>query len=222
MPATLDIRHESLTYTARFARPPLALWGAGGRLIGGFYDALAPYNIALQNIRLSPSVSTPADTIVTIQLGTTVLKFSHEKVDVVFTGFSEDEFRGIPKFLELSTAWLRKDFPFSAHEAFYFCHSFLKEASVDEFLRNINPNQIKSGGLDLGSGVVFYRAIPGRAWTTQITIDKSQHFPGGLFIGIKLAIANGTVDYDSLLSDGREYFRSALSDLGLILPDLAG
>jgi hypothetical protein len=218
MAATLDIRHESLAYTAKFARPPFSLWGLGGRIVGGIYEALAPYGITLQNIQLSPSAPTPADTLVTVQLGTTVLKFSYEKIEISFSGFGEEEFRAIPKFLGLATGWLQKEFPFASHQAFYFCHALLKEGGTDDFLKRISPNPIKSAGIDLGSGTVFYRAVPERSWTTQLTLDKSQHIPGGLFIGLKVAIASGTVNYDSLLTQGAEYLRNALGDLGLALP----
>src|ERR1700722_3843587 len=105
MPATLDIRHESLAYNAKFARPPLALWGAGGRIVGGLCEALAPYNVTLRNIQIHSSVPTAADPIFTVQLGKTVLKFSLEKIEVVFSSFTEEAFRGIPRFLQLSTGW---------------------------------------------------------------------------------------------------------------------
>lgn len=219
MTATLDIRHESLAYTAKFARPPLALWGAGGRIVGGFYEALAPYNVTLRNIQVSPSVPTAADPVVTVQLGTTVLKFSFEKVEVAFSNFSEEEFRGIPRFLQVSTGWLEREFPFASHEAFYFSHSFLKDVAVDEFLTTINPDAVRSAGVDLGSGAVFYRAIPDKSWTTKLTIDKSQHFSGALFIGLNITVANGRVNYESLLTEGREYFVQALAALGLALPE---
>jgi hypothetical protein len=219
MAATIDIHHESLSYTGTFARPPLELWGAGGRIVRGFCDALAPYNVTLRNIHVSSVAPTAADTIITIQIGTAVLKFSFEKIEVAFTGFSVEEFLGIPKFLQRSTEWLSDDFPFASHEAQYFCHSFLKGSTADEFLKKMNPTSMKSAGVDLGAGAVFYRAIPEKAWTTQLTVDKSQHFPGALFIAIKIAVAR-SVDYDDLLVEGREYLRSALSELGLILPEL--
>lgn len=222
MRAILDIRHESLSYTATFARPALELWGSGGRIIRGFCEALEPYNVTLANFHVSPTLPTAAEAVVTIQIGTTVLKFSFQKVEVAFAGFSEEEFLGIPKFLQLSTSWLEKEFPFKSHEAHYFCHSFLKDASVDEFLKKINPNSPKSAGLDLGNGVVFYRAVPEKAWTTQLTVDKSQHFPGGLFIGIRVSIAESSVNYEKLFAEGRDYLRRALSDLGLTLPELEG
>ncbi len=220
MAATLDIRHESLAYTARFARPPFALWGAGGRIVGGIYEALTPYNVTLQNIHLSPSVSSPADVIVTVQLGATVLRFSYEKIEVTFSRFSEEEFRGIPKFLHLSTSWLGKDFPFASHQSFYYSHSFLREMTVDDFLRTMTTKTVKSAGIDLGSGVIFHRAIPQKSWITQLTVDKSQGIPGALFIGLNVSVTGGTLDYDSLFADGREYFGNALAELGLILPEL--
>ncbi len=220
MTATLDIRHESLAYSATFARPPLELWGAGGRIIRGFCEALEPYNVTLRNVQVSPAAATAADTVIAVQIGATVLKFSFEKVEATFSGFTEEEFRGIPKFLRLSTGWLKKEFPFSAHEAWYFCHAFLKGPTVDEFLKSIYRNPIKSAGLDLGSGAVFYRALPEKAWTVQLTIDKSQQFPGALFIGLRLNIATGAVDYDLLFADGRQYLVKALTDLGVTLPSI--
>lgn len=220
MPATLDIRQESLSYTAMFARPPLGLWGAGGRIVSEFYKALEPYNVTLRNITLNPGTPTAADTVITVHIGSTVLKFSFEKIEVAFSNFTEQEFQGIPKFLRSSTSWLQKDFPFASHQAIYFCHSFLKERAVDEFLKGINADLVKSAGVNLGNGAIMYRAVPEKAWTTQLTIDKSQHFPGGLFIGFKIAIANAVVSYDSLLTEGREYLQNALGDLGLVLPEL--
>ena len=108
--------------------------GQGARIVGGLYEALLPYNVTLRNIQVNSAVPTAADTMVTVQLGSTVLKFSFEKIEVTFTGFSEDEFQGIPKFLEVSTSWLQREFPFASHEAFYFCHSFLKWCGHRRFL----------------------------------------------------------------------------------------
>jgi hypothetical protein len=218
MPATLDIRQESLSYSAKFARPPFPLWGHGGRIVGGIFEALAPYGVTLRNIQVSSSVPTAADPVVSAQIGTTVLKFSFEKIEVAFSGFTEEEFLGIPKFLQLSTGWVQKEFPFASHEVLYFAHCFLTGIAADEFLRTINANRIKSGGTDLGTGVSFYRAVPEKLWTTKLTMDKSLHFSGALFIGLTIAVASGTVDYEALLKEGREYFVNALAELGLAVP----
>ena len=221
MPATLDTRFESLSYTARFAHPPFELWGKGGLMVRGIHEALAPYNITLQNIHLTSAMASAADTVITVQIGTTILKFSFEQIEIAFSRFSEEEFRGIPRFLKMSTSWLGEGFQYASHQITYYSHSFLKEMPTDDFLRTINPTPIKSAGIDLGSGAVFHRAIPQKSWITQLTIDKSQGISGALFIGLTISIAGGKLDYDSLLADGREYFRNALSDLGLILPELA-
>ncbi len=222
MSSILDIRYESLAYTARFARPPFELWGAGGKVVREIYEALAPYKVTLRHFQLSSSISSAADTIVTVQMGTTVLKFSFEKIEVSFSGFSDEEFRGIPKFLQLSTGWLGKEFQFASHEVAYFMHSVLKEKDVDEFLGTINPNPIKSAGINLGDGAIFNRAVPDKSWITQLTIDRSQHVPGALFIGLNITIVTGLIRYESLLVEAREYFANAIGELGLAVPDLAG
>jgi len=219
MPITLDIRYESLGYHAKFAHPPFDLWGQGKQIVGAIYDGLAPYKVALGNIRLSPTVSTASEPVVTVNLGKTVLKFSFEKVEVAFSNFSQGEFRDIPNFLKHATGWLPKEFPFVSHQAVYFLHCFLPGIAIDEFLSNLNKSTVKLEGIDLGSGAVFYRAIPKKQWITKVTIDRSQHFTGGLFIGMDITVANGIVDYDLLLTDGLEYFTNALSEFGLCLPN---
>jgi hypothetical protein len=218
MPTILDVHHESLLYTAKFEKPPFALWGRGGNIVGGFYDALAPYNVKLRQIQVNGSVPTSADPIITITLGNTVLKFSFEMLSVAFNGFNESGLRDIPNFLAACTGWLQKDHPFSSHEAFYFSHCFLKGVATDDFLRTISPDHFKSGGIDMGSGAVFYRAVPEKLWTTKLTIDKSEHFPGAVFLGLKIDVGSPTLDYDSLLLDGQAYFAKLLDDFGLALP----
>lgn len=218
MATILDLQTESLRYTARFARPPFELWGQGGRIVGGLYDALKPYNVTLRNIQVSGSVPTAADVVVTVQLGSTVLKISFERIEIAFAGFTEEEFNGIPQFIQTATGWIQKDYAFASHEAFYFSHSFLKAVTTDEFLKTISPNPIKSAGTDLGTGMSFYRSVPEKHWMTRLTLDRSQSIAGGLYIGLDLAVASGTVDYASLLSEGRAYFINVIGELGLALP----
>lgn len=224
MPATLDLRHESLLYTGNFARPTFELWGAGGTIVRQLYEALSPYKVSLQSFQLAAALSSAADTVLTVHIGSTVLKFSFEKIDVTFTGFNEKEFQDIPKFLQASTVWLGKivpDFLFGSHEVQYFSHSFLKEASVDDFLRTTSPRTMKSAGFDLGTGAILHRSVPERKWVTRLMLDRSQYIPGALFVGLSIRIETGVVDYESLLAQGRGYFLESVDQLGLSLPDPA-
>jgi hypothetical protein len=224
MPATLDLQQETLTYTGNFARPTFELWGAGGIIVRETYEALSPYKVSLQNFQLAGALSSAADTVLTIHVGSTVLKFSFVKIDVSFTGFSEEEFQGIPKFLQASTGWLGKVMPnflFASHEIQYFSHSLLKDASVDDFLRSTYPRSPKSAGFDLGTGVIFHRSVPERKWVTRLMLDKSQYIPGALFVGLSIKIESGSLDYESLLNQGRAYFQESIGQLGLSLPDPA-
>jgi len=222
MPAILDLRHESLSYAGNFARPTFELWGAGGTIVREIYEALSPYKVSLQNFQLASALSTAADPILTLNIGSTVLKFSFVKIDVSFTSFSEEEFQGIPKFLKASTDWLNKAMPsfsFASHEVQYFSHSFLKEESVDDFLRTVNPRPIKSAGFDLGTGAIFHRSVPERKWVTRLMLDRSQFIPGALFVGLSIRIESALADYESLLMQGRGYFQESIGELGLMLPD---
>ena len=97
MPATIDIRYESLTYTAFFAQPPLSLWGRGGDVAKAMYDAFSPYGVTLRNIQITGYTPTAAETVFTVQFGTAVLKFSFEKVEFAFSSLTEEDLRKLPE-----------------------------------------------------------------------------------------------------------------------------
>ncbi|MFI5098603.1 MAG: hypothetical protein ACHQT6_11580 [Candidatus Acidiferrales bacterium] len=222
MTATLDLQHESLLYTASFANPPFELWGgAGGGIVKELYKALAPYKVTLQQFQLSSGMASAGDTVVTVRIGNTTLKFAFDKLEVTFASFSEEEFQGIPKFLTSVTGWLTrtsKDFRFSSHHVAYHSHSFLKGTAVDDFLRTLTSSHASLGGLNLGGGISLYRMVPDKKWLAELFVDKSRHLSGSLYIGLSLQIEGNTIDYESLLTDGREYLVGILALLDLELP----
>lgn len=224
MPTTLDLQHESLNYTGQFLRPPLELWGAGGTIIRQFCEALERFKVTLQNFQISPSMATAADSVLTLNLGSTVLKFSFEKMEVIVSRFTEQEFQGIPSFLKAATEWLRKDpyaLKFAWHQVHYFSHSLLPGTGVEDVLHKVNPKSISSEGLNLGGGGIFNHVLPDRQWRTQLTIDRSQFMPGALFIGLSIRIESPDVEYETLLTQGREFFAKAIGEFGLAIPDYA-
>ena len=223
MPITLDLRQENLVYIGNFKRPPFELWGGGGGVVRELYDALQPYNVTLQQIQLATALPTAGDTVVTVRIGQTVLTFSYEKIEVSFTAFSEAEFQGIPKFLKAATGWLAKDSStqkFKSHDVRYFSHSVLKDVKVDELLTRLNPNSITSEGINVGGGLIFNHVVPRRGWAVSMTIDRSQFIGGALFIGFSIRVENPTIDYESLLVEGREFFAKAIGQFGLVLPEI--
>jgi len=224
MPATIDIQHEILTYTAVFERPVLRLWGNGGAIVGGFLEALAPFNVSLRNFQIHTTAA-PADPVVTITSGSATIRFSFGGLDVTFTGFSDAELRGIPSFLDASSSWLKKSIPefkFSSHTFAYLQHSFLKGETVERFLATINPSKLALPGLDIGSGAIFNRSIPERYWTTQLVLDRSAPFPGALFLGLSVKIGIAEVEYEKLFAEGMSLYLEALKALNLESPNMAG
>jgi hypothetical protein len=225
MPATIDIQHEVLTYSAVFERPVLNLWGNGGAIVRGFYEALTPYNVGLRDFQIHSYTPNASEPIVTITVGSAILKFSFGNIDVTFKSLSDDVMRSIPSFLEASTSWLKKavpDFNFSSHSFVYFQHAFLKGTTIEQLLATINPTKLDLPGVDLGSGAIFNRSIPERFWTTQLTLDKSAGFPGALFLGLSIKIGTGAVEYKKLFAEGMSFYGEVLRTLDLESPYLAG
>jgi hypothetical protein len=223
MPVTIDIQHELLTYTAFYERPAFALWGNGAQIVSGFHDALAPYQVSLRDIQITPNTSTAADPVVTITVGSAIVKFSFANLDVTFMNLGGSVLGKLPGFLDASTSWLKKlpEFKFGSHKFVYFQHSFLKGASVDEFLSKFSPKKFELQGVDLGSGVIFNRSVPERFWTTQITLDRSVPYPGALFFGLNIQIGTGEVEYAKLFDEAMSYYAGIMKAMDLESPYLA-
>jgi hypothetical protein len=222
MSATLDFQHESLSYTATYASPPFELWGGlTGGVVKQLYSALAPYSVGMKQIQISPAMQTAGDTVVTVRVGNTTLKFSYEQLEVTFGSFTEAEFQAIPKFLTSATAWIpkvSKDFRFSTHKVGYHSHSLLKGITVDDFLRNLTRSHASFGGLNIGGGIILHRIVPDKKWRVELIVDKSKPIPGALYMGLTLDIEANELNYDSLLTDGRTYFVDILRYFELELP----
>lgn len=223
MPVAIEIKHELLTYTAFYERPAFSLWGNGAAIVRGFHDALAPYRVSLRDIQLTPNTSTAADPVLTITVGSAIVKFAFQSLEVTFTSLDEGMMRRIPAFLDALTSWLKKlpEFKFGSHKFVYFQHSFLKGKTVDEFLSTFSPKKLELQGVDLGTGVIFNRSVPERFWTTQVTLDRSVPHPGGLFLALSIQIGTGEVEYSKLFDEAVSYYSGIMKTLDLESPYLA-
>lgn len=224
MPYSLDIQQESLSYTVRYARPAFELWGTGGTVVGGLYNALSPHGVPLQNFQIATSVSSAADVIFTVKIAQYgVLKFTLEKMEFSFANFTEDTFRSIPQMLEASTRWLRSAIPslkFAGHTFTYYNHSHIKGLAVEQFLRTVNARDLKSAGTSRGNGAIFNYTVPEHNWTTQVIVDRSVLVADALYLNLTLGFPGDMLDYPQLLSKGRYYLAQVLGELNLSLPEL--
>jgi hypothetical protein len=216
---TMDVKQEYVSYTARFASPAFDLWGAGGKIARGLYEAFLPFGVPLANIQLNGSASNAAEPVVTVKIGDSgTCKFAFDRIESVFVNFSEQLFQSVPKMLEASTVWIRGTLPsltFASHQIVYFNHSLLKEIKVEEFLNILNPKTIEKTGRNIGNGMIFNQVFPDLGWQTQFVVDLSATIPGGLFVSFAIALKTDKIDYDKIMVQGREYFSSQLQEIGL-------
>jgi hypothetical protein len=175
MPLTLDYKYESLAYTARFEKPVLELWGAGAIIAKAMYDAYLPFNVPLSNFQLGGPTANAAETVVTVKLGDVgTSRFAFDRTESSFANFSEEAFQTIPRLLAASTDWLRHSistFKVASHHFVYSNHSVLKEGSVADFLKTVNPRSFKSAGQSIGNGSIFNHVRKDAAWQTQLILD---------------------------------------------------
>jgi hypothetical protein len=225
MPKELDIRLESLTYTARFAKPVFGLWGKGGDIVGPLYDSLSPYGVTLGNIVVHPGAANAAEPVITVWVrGNSTVKFAFDRVEFALNNFTQDFFEEFPRLFKDTTSWIKGQLPkfqFASHNFGYFCHAMVKASTAKAVLDTINPKSLRAAGISRGSGSIFHSSVTGKNWTTRITFDHSVGVPGALFIGLFIDTNTGELDHQATLVDARAYFRSILAEVDLALPELA-
>jgi hypothetical protein len=225
MARELDVRWETLNYTARYARPTFSLWGQGGKIVEGLYDALSRYGVTLENITGTPTLQNASAPLLTIAIGNSgTLKVAHDRLEFSFSNFTTDFFQSLPQLFSGCTQWLRgavPKFQFATHQFHYFIHSYVKEATTEGVLKTINPMTLKSGGLSLGHGAIFNHLLPDRKWITQLIIDRSSFLPDALFVALNLTVSYDDIKYETLILEGREYLDSLLEGFDLSLPQFS-
>lgn len=225
MQRELDVRLESLTYTARFARPIFDLWGKGAQIIEPLYEALAPFGVTLGNIVVHSNVLNSADPVATVWVrGNSTVKFAFDRIEFSINALTPEFFESLPKMFDASTAWIKDQVPkfrFALHTFGYSCHAMVRNSTAKEVLDAINPRAITAAGLNMGSGSIFHNVVAANNWDTRILFDHSQGFPGGLFIALVIETKTEKLDYETTMTDGRNYFRSVLNELNLVLPEFS-
>jgi hypothetical protein len=223
MPKELDVRLESLGYTARYARPVFKLWGAGGVIVRRLYDALSPYGVTLANIQLIANGANAEQPVLTASIrGNTTVKFGFGHLEFVMNNPDREAFELTPRLFEDSTGWIREevpDFKFSQHNFGYHCHAFVKGSTTKDVLDGINPHFVKAAGSSLGNGAILHCSLPELNWNTQVWFDHSIPVPGALYIALMIETRTETLDYVKTMQDGRAYFEAVLDELGLRLPE---
>ena len=224
MPFDLDIKHETLNYVGKFVRPTFELWGRGGPIIEHLYDALNPFGLSLANFQVTGNGPTVADPVITANIaGVGHLKFSFDKIEFSISRFTTDLFQALPSILQNFSAWISESVPhfgYASHSFSYFAHAFVKDATPEEVLKNMNGRSLSSAGICVGNGAIFNYSLPEKNWEIQFIADKSRQLAGGIFLNLSITINEGEQTFEEILGEGREYLKNVLLELELRLPEL--
>lgn len=224
MPFDLDIKHETLNYVGKFARPTFELWGRGGLILENLYNALKPHGVSLSNFQVTGNGPTVADPVITVSIaGVGYLKFSFDKIEFSISNFTTDLFQALPSILQGYTVWISGSVPhfrYASHSFSYYTHAFVKDATPETVLKNMNVRSLSSAGICVGNGAIFNYSLPEKNWEIQFIADKSRQLAGGIFLNLSVTINEGEQTFGEILLEGREYLRNILSELNLRLPEL--
>ena len=67
--------------------------------------------------------------------------------------------------------------------------------------------------------MIFHWDVPEKKWITQLTLDRSLVLKDGLFMLFTIESFVDSVDFPTVLSEGRQYLSSILREIGLELPE---
>ena len=215
----LLVQQNQLIHTGHFSRPLFELWGDGKTILRGLFEAFSPFGTTLPDIRVEPGLVSPADQVITVNIGLVGLhRFKFDRVESTFFNFSDEVFPKIADIIEASTKWIRSavsSFEFASHQFVYSNHCQVVNSSARDLLGSINKRSVKSGGLDLGTGLILHWEVPERNWTTQLVLDRSLVVTDGLYMMFTLLAPGSVSDYATLAKSGRTYLEAVLSELGL-------
>jgi hypothetical protein len=218
----LQVGQEYLSYIGTFARPPFRLWGQGGAILEGLYDALAPFGVRFHDFRLEANSQLPTDIGVTATFanrGTHAFRF--DRIESKFFNFDAQFYAAIPRILEATQAWLRKTVPsfqFASHQFLYSCHASIKGGSTALYLADIVKTRVIAAGKERGKGLIFHWELPQKKWETHLILDRSTSISDGLYLVFTLNAFIDDVEYAAMAEEGRIYLVDVLKELGLSFP----
>src|SRR5262245_55755950 len=133
----LATEQNRLEYRGLFTKPAFSLWGQGGQILAGLFEAFQPYNRNLSDFRNDSTSLNPSDQTVSVTLGPTAqYKFRFDGVELSVSNFTAQDLSIIPEMLQRSDTWLRSsniDLTFKSHSLATFSHNKLIDTTSEEF-----------------------------------------------------------------------------------------
>jgi len=215
----LIVQQNQLSYTGTYARPLFQLWGAGGLIFGGLFDAFAPFSVALADIRAEGTAQSVADQAVTVAFGLEgIYRFRFDRVELSFLNFTDETFTNLPAILSAGDVWLRKAVPelrFQNHQFQYGGHCRLNGGSAEEVLQKVVKTDFKVQTSPLRAGIILRWTEADPGWVVQLTLDYSQIVDGGLFVWFAMTTVSDTINFSEVAAGGRALLESGLRQLDL-------
>lgn len=218
MPKLL-VQMNQLDYVGLFSAPALGLWGEGGKILQGLYNAFSGYQINLADLRNESSSLNPSDQVIAVRFGSVgEYRFRFDRVELKLLNFTKNSLAEAPGVLAVGDEWLRSLVPglgFKSHLFATVSHSRLLNGTAREFLLGLPSLNIDGVGVSEGPGVIFHWDLPEKGWKVQFAMDHSLSVEGGLFINFLIRPNGDTIDYSNLLVEGDKLFERILSKIGL-------
>ena len=217
----LKVLDNRVDYVGLLKKPVINLWGEGGAILGGLYDALSPYHDGLKSFRSIGDGGPPADQAVTVDLGWQAqFRFRFDRIEAHLHTFEDSQLKTFPGVLERGVAWLLEQKPepaFASHLVTYRCHGPLVASNGAAFLATLPTPRLKGLGPTADAGVILHGTLAGRGARVQLTLDHSLRVRDGLFVEFQAFLPEGVVDYSVTLAELRTALDSLLAEIGLEL-----
>lgn len=217
--ARLIIERNQASYVAVLSQPVFSLWGKGGVILEGLYNAFRDLGITLADIRAESGTAAPSDEAVAVFFGAQAsFRFKFDRLEGNLSNFSDQELVDFAKMLGRGDAWIRSStsVTVSSHLFSYSAHARFEETTSEEFLRGLASPQLKSLGESRGTGLIWH----GKQGNTlaHLTVDHSVVIENGLFIQFIVVSFDDRIDHLRAVREGEEQFFSAIRELELIVP----
>lgn len=218
---TLRVADSRLEYAAFLARPLFDLWGAGGHILAGLFDALDRYHSGLSSFNSSGDVSTPSDQAVVVALGRQAqFVFKLDRIESHLIGFSASQISPFADMLAKGVGWVLNREPrpeVRSHLVTLRCHCEIAGGNYDSIMARIGPPEVEAFGSAASPGVIYHGKLAGVDGVVHLTIDKSLRVDDGAFVELQVVLPSGEIDHSECIPRAYSAFLAVLGSMGLSL-----
>ncbi len=201
-----------------YVRPALSLWGEGGTIARGLYEAYQEFGVSLNDISALNSDSVGGQGAI-VKLGErSQLTFKFDRIEATVRNYLKDDLLAFPGLVARCEDWLRAAVP---NHQFAFrvfevnVHASLNDGTAESVLRGLGVRELDVNAVSRSHGASYHFTYPDLRTRVDLLIDHSLVVIGGLYVHFGMVIEGDMINYVETTTWAERTMRALLAAAGL-------